>query len=108
MTNLRAQTLTLATNRLAAHEPEDWRLDASCRDWDHERDGDPWHPDSALPNAYSKAREICGGCPVAAACLEVAMAAEGARVRDSRHGMFGGLSPHERARLWRERQKAAS
>jgi hypothetical protein len=108
VTNLRPQSLTLATNRLATREPEDWRLDAACRDWNHERDGDPWHPDSSLPNAYTRAREICSPCPVAAACLEVAMAAEGGIVRDSRYGMFGGLSPHERARLRREGKKAAS
>lgn len=108
MTNLRAQTLTLATNRLATHEPEDWRLDAVCRDWDHELQGDPWHPDSDAPNAYTPAREICGACPVIADCLEVAMAAESGRAHGSRFGMFGGLSPHERARLWRERRAVAS
>ena len=101
MTNLRAQTLTLATNRLATHEPEDWRLDAACRDWDHELQGDPWHPDSDASNAYAKAREICSGCPVAAACLEVAMAAERDRAHGGRFGMFGGLSPNERANVRR-------
>lgn len=108
MSDLRAQSLTRPTNGLATHEPEDWRLDAACRDWDHELQGDPWHPDSDLPNAYNAAREICGGCPVVADCLEVAMSTEGGIVHGSRYGMFGGLSPHERARLWRERQAAAS
>ena len=105
MTNLRPQTLTRPTNGLAGREPEDWRLDAACRDWDHELQGDPWHPDSDASNAYAKAREICSGCPVAAACLEVAMAAERDRAHGGRFGMFGGLSPNERANV---RRAAAS
>ena len=108
MTNLRAQTLTRPANPLATREPEDWRLDAECRDWDHELRGDPWHPDSALPSAYSSAREICGTCPIAASCLEVAMVAEGARTHEGRFGMFGGLSPWERYKLSRERRGLAS
>ena len=108
MTNLRAQTLTLATNRLATHEPEDWRLDAACRDWDNELRGDPWHPDSDLPTAYDDARRICGGCPVAHACREAAFAAESASPGAQRHGMYGGTKPAERTAILRRERRAAS
>lgn len=108
MTNLRAQTLTRPANGLAAREPEDWRLDAACRDWDHELQGDPWHPDSDLPSAYDDARRICGGCPVAQACLDAAFSAESASPGALRHGMYGGTTPAERAAVIRKQRRAAA
>ncbi|MHA7132568.1 WhiB family transcriptional regulator [Oerskovia turbata] len=108
MTTLRAQTLTLATNRLAPHEPEDWRLDAACRDWDHERNGDPWHPGSEHPAAYDRARRICGDCPVTATCLEAAFREESPSPGGLRDGMRGGLTPAERAAIIRRERRAAS
>ena len=65
--------------------------DAACRDlparW--------WHPDHPGPN-YDIARRICRRCPVTIACLRWAMSVE---TGDDRHGMFGGLTPAERAGL---------
>lgn len=49
---------------------------------------------------YSRARRICNRCPVRAACLDEAMRFESGNA-ENRHGMFGGLSPDERARLAR-------
>ncbi|MGW6007205.1 WhiB family transcriptional regulator [Oerskovia enterophila] len=102
MTNLRAQTLTRPTNGLATREPEDWRLDAECRDWDHTLEGDPWHPDSDLPSAYDDARTICAGCPVAEACLQVALEAESRSHGALRFGMYGGTTPAERTAVFRK------
>ena len=47
------------------------------------------------------AKEICAECPVREACLEYALEA---RPPD---GVWGGLTPVERHRLIRRRQKAA-
>ena len=47
--------------------------------------------------------EICNQCPVIETCLEFAMSLEGTRGRDMRFGVFGGLTPTERARLSRAR-----
>ena len=105
MTNLRAQMLTRPTNGLATHEPEDWRLDAACRDWDHGLQGDPWHPNSELPNAYDDARRICGGCPVAEACLQAAFDTESRSDAAIRYGMFGGKTPAERAAALRKQRR---
>lgn len=39
----------------------------------------------------------CRTCPVRVQCLDMAMAAEGDRSAGSRFGIFGGLTPEERA-----------
>lgn len=50
---------------------------------------------------YDSARRICGGCPVAAACLDYALTAEGSLHWTHRHGIWGGLDPRERYQRWR-------
>ncbi|MFD6163733.1 WhiB family transcriptional regulator [Oerskovia sp. NPDC060287] len=105
MTDLRAQTMTRPTNPLASREPEDWRLDAKCRDWDHALQGDPWHPDSDLPGAYDDARRICAGCPVASTCLQAAVDAESSSYGALRFGMYGGTTPAERSAVLRKQQR---
>ncbi len=97
MIDLRATSLTRPTSRLATREGTEWRLDAACRGWDHELQGDPWHPYSELPSAYDQARRICGDCPVRAACLAEASAAESDGPGALRFGMYGGRTPAERA-----------
>ncbi|MFD7996887.1 WhiB family transcriptional regulator [Streptomyces mexicanus] len=42
-----------------------------------------------------EAKQICGRCPVRAECLDESMRAEDA----SRYGIYGGLTPDERAKL---------
>lgn len=49
-------------------------------------------PDRAGPYAYGLARRVCEGCPVRDECLDDSLA------HDDRAGMFGGLTPRERAR----------
>jgi len=97
MTDLRATSLTRPTSRLSPRDPEQWRLDAACRGWDHELEGDPWHPTSERPSAYDLARSICEACPVAAPCLVEACVAESRSSGALRSGMYGGTTPAERA-----------
>lgn len=63
---------------------------AACTD---NPDPDDWFPpgtNGASIRAYRRARRVCAGCPAIAACLERALG------RGETHGMFGGLTAHER------------
>jgi WhiB family redox-sensing transcriptional regulator len=51
------------------------------------------------------AKSICKGCPVASECLELAMGAESGT---QRHGIYGGLTPRQRADLARRRAKESA
>jgi WhiB family redox-sensing transcriptional regulator len=75
--------------------PTDFFEDAACRGVDT----DVFFPTSEA-NAEA-AKEICATCPVREQCLEYAL--------DTRppDGVWGGLTPIERHRLIRRRQKAA-
>jgi WhiB family redox-sensing transcriptional regulator len=72
-----------------------WRRSAACRDEDPEAFYPPegaWFSDLA----EAAAKRICAGCPVRAACLADALDWESPR---ERHGVLGGLTAAERARL---------
>jgi WhiB family redox-sensing transcriptional regulator len=58
------------------------------------------------PNAYAVARAVCAQCPVRAECFNAAASAEGGRAADYRYGMWGGLTPEERASRHRAARKA--
>jgi WhiB family redox-sensing transcriptional regulator len=73
----------------------DWFEDAACRD----ADTTVFFPVSDA--ASETAKSICAQCPVREECLEFAVAT---RQPD---GVWGGLTPIERHRLIRRRQKAA-
>jgi WhiB family redox-sensing transcriptional regulator len=73
----------------------DWFDDAACRD----ADTDVFFPTSDAHAAEAKA--ICAICPVREECLEFAL-----EVRPP-DGVWGGLTPIERHRTIRRRQKAA-
>lgn len=51
------------------------------------------------------ARRICGPCPVRAACLEETMRVENTSIR-GRWGIYGGLTPTERAQLAKKGARA--
>lgn len=51
------------------------------------------------PDLTSDAKDICDTCPAKARCLEIALAREGNLVGSSRWGVWGGLTPDERAAL---------
>ena len=75
-----------------------WAEDAACRG----RNPDLWFPAGGhgVGVDYSAARRICAGCPVAADCLEHALAVP------EQGGMWGGLDPDERRLLRRRRRYA--
>ena len=73
----------------------DWQAEAVCRDLDTEL----FFP--ASESDAGPAQAVCATCPVAEACLEFAI-----ETRQT-SGVFGGLTPTERRRLVRRRQKAA-
>jgi WhiB family redox-sensing transcriptional regulator len=75
--------------------PTDWFDDAACRS----ADTDVFFPSSDAQ--ATEAKRICATCPVREECLEYALTTRPA------DGVWGGLTPIERHRLIRRRQKAA-
>lgn len=85
-----------------------WIKQAACR----AEDVDPeiFFPDNNVAG-IAKARAICATCPVVRACLADCLRQEGGRVAATRFGIYGGLSPRQRVRLYerlrhRAQQKA--
>lgn len=73
-----------------------WDEEASCRSVDPE----VFFPDRQEDHA-TMAKAICRGCPVRMQCLQLAL--------DARldHGVWGGMTEHERRSLRRSRQRRA-
>jgi WhiB family transcriptional regulator, redox-sensing transcriptional regulator len=69
-----------------------WQHDAACKD---APDPDVFFPGKTA--SAEAAKQVCAGCPVIGDCLEFALATMPAPDRD--HGVYGGLTPAERARL---------
>jgi WhiB family redox-sensing transcriptional regulator len=69
-----------------------WQRDAACKDTP---DPDVFFPGKG--EDAEAAKQICAGCPVLGECLAFALATMRAADRD--HGVYGGLTPAERARL---------
>lgn len=65
-----------------------------------EADPADFFPDTSrgITDPYQRARRICGECEVREECLRQTLEVEGS-VAERRHGMWGGLSPDERAAL---------
>jgi hypothetical protein len=74
--------------------PASWTTRAAC-DGMARPDWDPWSGDQ--PELLEVARQVCGSCPVQDRCLDEALA------RGEAYGVFGGLSPGERADVARLR-----
>lgn len=72
----------------------DWRRDAACR----EMSPDLFYDEPGETSRYEEARSVCAGCPVRKACLADALSWERP---GTRHGVIGGLTARERARLVR-------
>lgn len=71
----------------------DWHERAACRD---HPEPDLWHSDAAGrpgKRLNDRAKAVCRGCPVQAECLDAGL--------HQRHGIWGGLDPHERRQLRR-------
>lgn len=68
-------------------------------------DTEAWFPPRTDIRANRAATALCNGCPVINECLEFALAAEAGMGASGREGIFGGLTPAERARLVRGQTK---
>jgi WhiB family transcriptional regulator, redox-sensing transcriptional regulator len=69
-----------------------WQQAAACKDTP---DPDAFFPGKGEDGEAAK--QVCAGCPVLGECLAFALATMPAPERD--HGVYGGLTPAERARL---------
>ncbi|MDH6116857.1 hypothetical protein ABH930_000276 [Kitasatospora sp. GAS204A] len=50
---------------------------------------------------------ICAACPVTAQCLQLALDAEGNAAAGARYGVYGGLTPAQRRKVYdRRRQRS--
>lgn len=74
---------------------DDVFADAACK----EADTETFFPPTKA--TYAEARRLCAACPLATkqTCLGLAMQAEDGSGPSGRYGMFGGLTPTERAEL---------
>jgi WhiB family redox-sensing transcriptional regulator len=73
----------------------EWLTEASCR----AEDPETFFPDNnAAQIEYAKA--ICETCPVRRECLIDCMAHEAGRSAKSRWGVYAGLTPRQRERLY--------
>ena len=80
---------------------------AKCVLFPATKEYDPWYGDSDDPSAVDEtedAKKICRGtddgkpCPLLELCLEFAMD------NNERYGVWGGMSPEERAQLRKDRK----
>lgn len=81
-------------------DDQDWRHRAACRDEDPEL----FHPvgdDGSALIQIGAAKAVCACCPVVAECLSFALVA-------LPHGVAGGLTAEERAKLRRTRRRAST
>ncbi len=71
------------------------------------RDPNIWFPShyAGGRDEVRLAKAYCNLCPIKAACLELALEAEGGRHPRDRYGIFGGKTPNERAKADPERRK---
>ena len=87
----------------------DWTTDALCAQVDGDLwYGDLWYVDLEGEGTGMERRtaiRICGDCPVQAQCLNAAMRREQGMGRTSRFGIWGGLTPTQRATLDHTRQE---
>ena len=72
----------------------DWRQYASCIGIDDE----VFFPTGGYPSMYDQARSICASCFVLDECRDHALRVE-TGTDFGRYGMFGGLTPVQRASL---------
>lgn len=80
---------------LTTVDPNEWRLEAACRDLDTAI----FFPET--DEQVDTAKAVCATCPVREACLEFAL------VTRQDDGVWGGLEENERRRVRRRRQEAA-
>lgn len=72
-----------------------WRDRAAC----HDKPVEWFFPEGRGRHSVPEARQLCAGCPVAADCLEFALAVP------SMVGFWGGTTAEERKRIRAERRQ---
>ena len=85
--------------------PDDWTTEALCA----QIGGDLWFtgPEGAGTGMERRtAIRICRDCPVQAQCLHAALTVERGMDRKCRFGIWGGLTPTQRATLDHTHQEA--
>lgn len=70
-------------------ESQEWRLRAECRR--SEADPDLFFPHPSESWHVEAAKKVCRVCPVVQECLAAGLV--------ERHGIWGGMTPHQRARI---------
>jgi len=87
----------------------EWLKHAACKTED--TDPETFFPDNNTLK-IAQARAVCATCPVRRECLIDCMAHEGARSAKTRFGVYAGLTPRQRERLYhrlrQRRTRAAS
>jgi WhiB family redox-sensing transcriptional regulator len=73
----------------------EWTARAACRY------ADPEMFFGEQGTTFKVAKKLCAPCVVKNQCLLLALEIEGGTSRQSRYGVFGGLTPDERANLSR-------
>jgi hypothetical protein len=83
---------------------DDPSLEAKCIKFPATRDYDPWYVEDESSDDSTEAKKICTGeddkrpCPLREHCLEFAL------TNNERYGIWGGMTPEERAQLRKERR----
>ena len=97
MTAMTTVRRAMSASRSPRAEPLNWQVHASCRDYPPETfftDG----LNGARQRASEEfAKKVCRGCPVIAACADYALNAP------EPYGVWGAMSPRERATQRRRR-----
>lgn len=81
-----------------------WIAEALCAQPDMAAFRDLFFPNPGEKGKAAEAKRICAACPVRVACLEDALAEEGGRGHESRHGIRGGMGPRGRRYQYVERR----
>ena len=90
-------------NPIYGRHDTEWMTDAACNGADPEA----FFPAlGAHPADVEYAKTLCRTCPVQTRCLEYALANEGGK--DTRFGIYGGLSPKQRDKLVARRKEDAA
>lgn len=81
----------------------EWVKDAACRG----KRASVFFPDHKNPNdsRFDEALAVCAQCSVTQQCLEIVIVLEDT---DDRWGVFGGMTPAQRAQLRKELKEAFS